>query len=1136
MSQPLLENLEGGFDEELTYSTTRRKLSLSGTLPDGTVDVQVDTGNGQFQSDSDLVEFESGEFQVPDPDVYPEGLPLSSGSNTVRVRAILSTGEATPPAVAEVTVLSSEEIGLVVPAPTGLRVRRRSDAVELVWAASDSSFVESYNVWASTEPAGGKDGYRLVSSEPITEVSFQEENRVEATSTSATYEAAPNSRLRTTLIEEDAFGIPLSTVQDSVLDTSLVDDAVVTTTVESVDSVEYHSFVHDRSDGAAEGISNSEFWRAVPPDQPIYYVITATGVDPDNGLEVESNRSSELTGLPLVLNDGVREIQPPKRFEISRNLVDDILDTDEGISAVPGSTTRDVHIDPFASEAERLHFLADFVRRSQTFSTLLRVDDPDGDGESDPVSDSAYKQALKSALGIREDDDVQALIDDRFDQLAANHEVTREGAQRAIGQALFFTNTEPTSDLVVEEGAIVTSTDAEGTTSSRFRVTSRVEIPFDERQSYFDFQTDRWEVEANIEAIDPGESGNVPANQITTVASGTELEVNNPEPTRFGRDEESNRSLAERAILAFSSVDSGTGPGYRAAALEERGVFRTRIVKGQDPLMMRDWDPVREKHIGGKVDVWIQGRREMSVTERFALSFQRALNVEFELDSLPSELIFVVDDPRLTPSNPISKILGQSPVEQARGFGVRNATTGEEFDLTGYDILDYNRIQLNTSITQPSLSVNDTVLGDIRFLESDAHVLERQPVEDVDRLTRLEGDTLLEEGDDFEVLDDSDPLLEGGSVEDDVRIRLLDGDTLSDLTTLIVNDERHVLVGQIEEPLGNLGVIESTVRVFSLDRTTEYDGPGSSDPDFFVEAGDRNEPFTIERNPDGDIDNGEQVSIDYQHDENFEATYVVNTLVEDVQSKIERTEHATADALVKSSVSVPVVVEMTVVLRPDANQSSVDSELRTRIGQMLNEMEAGRSARQSDVVRVAENVEGVDWIVMPMARMARSDGAPVIRESVASDFDVVEDLGGIRIIVSEDPLNHPTIDGGGEENIHHGVFRNDQPVELADNYTALSNSTERAHIVGDDGLIIPGYSDDATLNAEGFDSDEYESERKRRTANRLFLSVDEQATPSQQEWSATYRVYGEQGSSDVDVSDVSFVELGDLVLTYRRGS
>src|SRR5690606_18087101 len=103
----------------------------------------------------------------------------------------------------------------------------------------------------------------------------------------------------------------------------------------------------------------------------------------------------------------------------------------------------------------------------------------------------------------------------------------------------------------------------------------------------------------------------------------------------------------------------------------------------------RDYDDVRQKYIGGKVDVYVQGGATEQVTEQFAQSAGLIRDLRFRLDSAPPLLEFIADDSRLSPSTPIIELLGQTPLQQAQGLGLRNFTTGQSFNLANAVIQDF---------------------------------------------------------------------------------------------------------------------------------------------------------------------------------------------------------------------------------------------------------------------------------------------------------------------------------------------------------------------------------------------------------------------------------------------------------------
>ena len=107
--------------------------------------------------------------------------------------------------------------------------------------------------------------------------------------------------------------------------------------------------------------------------------------------------------------------------------------------------------------------------------------------------------------------------------------------------------------------------------------------------------------------------------------------------------------------------------------------------------MMRDYDDVRRKHIGGKVDIWTQGLRERQVTDNFAFTFDIAQDIQCQIIDV-TNLIFRVLDSRVTVDTPLIEILNNP----AQGLGVRNVTLGEDYDLTGVAILDFETFQVDS--------------------------------------------------------------------------------------------------------------------------------------------------------------------------------------------------------------------------------------------------------------------------------------------------------------------------------------------------------------------------------------------------------------------------------------------------------
>lgn len=331
---------------------------------------------------------------------------------------------------------------------------------------------------------------------------------------------------------------------------------------------------------------------------------------------------------------------------------------------------------------QKAYFLMDFVHRSKSFAAMLQVDDPGLTGTSILVAASAYKQNLRTALSLSSDAAVQAVIDGSFDSLAGNFGVPRLGRRASVVNQTFYTATKPTADLIVAQNALVSS--SQNSVAPRFRANGAAVLPAADAQAFYNPEKRRYEIKVQLVAEIPGSIGNLPAGEIDTVASGADgFQTVNDEAAQFGRDLQSNLELSEVALRKLSSLDTGTEGGYELTAIGTPGLIESLVVKSGDPDMMRDYDEVRGKHIGGKVDIWVKGVIERTITETFAFQFQIANSVRFDVID-PINLVFRARDSRLTVDNPIQEML----YNPSQGFGLRNhsLSPSEEYDLTGVGI------------------------------------------------------------------------------------------------------------------------------------------------------------------------------------------------------------------------------------------------------------------------------------------------------------------------------------------------------------------------------------------------------------------------------------------------------------------
>lgn len=1135
-----------GFTTNLVFTTNQDSIIIVGTVDVNTAVVQVSVNGAPFVSDPTLVSFSLQTFTVPNLASFPTGLLLELGVNTIQLRTIDIVGGVSATSLVTVTRVRSID-NTSAPIPTGIRVRRHRNSVDILTGKPPvvdealspvtTPTIIGFNFYAATAAGGGSTGYFKLNAKPILTSSVFEENVLGTTPDLAIWDNTNHKTVRVRVTEEDEFGNELSVRLDSFHDTSTLTGRLrFSATTENFVFNEFVLFNHVRSGGP--GILNSDQFTNVADSDPLYYVTTGVYFDPTTNTEVETPFSQEVLGAPLVIDTSVRDLPGRNQTQIVTDYVTAVQRVNTEISLIPGSTTRDINIDPFASEAERIWFLIDFVHRSQSFLTLLAIDNVSGSGDSDAVASSAYKQALKAAVGFTNDDAVQALIDQQFDKLAANDNTFRLPGRPSVGQVVIYTATRPSTDIVIPAGSFVTS-DADPTTgipSQRYRIGGSFVLPAANADAFFNFNTKRFEITADIVAESIGGAGNRPANTINAIQGVAGMSVTNTEATVFGDDRETNADLAARAIIGFASVDTGTEGGYAATAAAEIGVIKAKIVKSGDALMMRDYDPVRAKHIGGKVDIYIQGLRERQVSEKFAFTFDIARDIQIQIIDL-TNLVFRVLDSRVTPQTPIIEILN-NPVQ---GLGVHNVTSGLDYDLTGVTIIDYQTFKINTTIPQPTTHIDDIINADYRFRVINQFHFTLQPVR---RVISVVGEVAgpLDPAHNYQLFKTDDPLITGESTIalDNLSIIQFGGKPSGD--TITINDEAHTLIGFVQEPLNSIGINTATIKVFNASRTIQYSGPGAASPDFDIVEGTPTTPVKIVRTASSAIQNGQAVSVDYIHDENFTVTYVINDLLQGLQQIINGKRHVTADVLVKQAIQNEIDIETTVQLNKGATKDKTDPAVRSNVSLELNKKVIGQGIAQSDVIHAIDATPGVDFQIVPFARMAYADGSRKLRESVLSTFVHVGslDIGGNRVFILTNPLQNPTIDGGGLSTEHKGIFQDDVSLTLSSALTNVGQNPKQAFIIGSGGAVIAGYSDDATLIAAGFLPDQIAAERLRRTANHVAVSLSGAGVPpddpSNHAYQASYIINGDSRSHDIVAAAVEFIDLGKLTVTYREAT
>jgi hypothetical protein len=445
------------------------------------------------------------------------------------------------------------------------------------------------------------------------------------------------------------------------------------------------------------------------------------------------------------------------------------------------------------------------------------------------------------------------------------------------------------------------------------------------------------------------------------------------------------------------------------------------------------------------------------------------------------------------------------------------------------------------------VDLTDVVLGSYRRQAGRRFILPRQPVAEITSVVGTVSGTLPTEA--YLLVRPNAPLATGRSALASGYLQI-DGYTDSTGTTIptggttVVTGESHVLIGQYQEFVDNLGADYLSIVVKSSDGVITYAGPNdpSGLPDYQITLGTQTSAVSITRTNASTIANGATVLVSYLHDENFTVTYTTNLIVSLTQDAVDAKKHATADVIVKEAVPVPLDIEATVVLVQGRDSGSVDTTLRTNLANFFNNLRLGDAVRQSDIIDVIERTGGVSYVLVPLTKLVRQANSTVVRETLStatvSESTLLASLTtneAIVYILSQE-LSAATVDGGGGVSDFKGVFQDDIALDLliaAASLASLGAEPGLSYIIGSTGRSIEGFSDDATLSAQGFTTAANKQARRvELTANRILVSVVPGDSPTEHRYAATYVVGVDSGAKNIDPGAAEYCEGGAFTFTY----
>lgn len=1118
MNQPKFIDLNGDLITSLKYVTNINVHIFKGVLDSGTAALEL-TIDGEVidtSVENQFIYFDTDHstFTIPNLSVMPEGLILPRNAATRITLIAVGTvpSDRSIPSIIDIDVKGDEDFELNYLPPTGVVVERMSDSVVLKWNQEPKDNIKGYNVYASTQVGGGNAGYLRINRDIISYTDAYEEIKSEKNVESSEYDLyIPPEQLftnnaRITIEVTDQNGNPSASVPIAYrlpYTFGLSNNYKARMSFSEVTIQKSMKFEHNRYGNLSGGFLNADTFNFIPIESPLHYVVTTIYSNKNQDL-VESRYSSEVSGAPLPLNNDIRGIDIRDTNTVVSDYIREITKTNPELSLIPGSTIREVHIEPFANEIQKAYFLMDFIHRANSFTALLAIDDPTKSGTSVPVSSSTYKTALKSALNVRDDGAVQFLINSSFDNLAANLGVTRDSARSAQVLQTFFTYDRPKRDLVVNANTYVVASG--NPNSPRFISRGSAIMSYTNIDSYYNPAKRRYEMKVQMISEYPGSYGNLPVGSLDRAFGGASgLETINDVSAVGGRDVGSNLALAESSMRALSSVDTGTKNGLAKLIGSIPTILDFNVVDSGNEYMQRDYVKEKKEHAGGKVDIYIKGNSTRTVTEVFSFGYLVAQDVRFVILEINTDGMTVqAIDETLDENNPIDKLLE-----------LKIRDTGELINI-GIPIYTSSPDIVVINGNFNNLPFDTGLIGTYRYRSNPTYITKYQPIMSVLSLTgEISGE--MSEGTNFILHEGEDPTLYGYSTKatDHIEIFTVDDIPSGDKTS---QSEEHILIGEINEYLFKVGADPTSISVQNLITSTIYE----KDVDYVIIPGDQRTPIAIQRLGDKII-SGTKVIIDYQCDENFTITYSVNDALQNAQELVNESKHVTADILMKTAVENPLSIEAVVQLLPNVNKDTVDQTIRSNYSRIIGNKGIGEDVHVSDIIACIDNVPGVDFVVQPFSKMTLKDGSLRVREPIDSVYRKIGSLSNDQMSVYAfiESLDFKTVKRGAPLNRFSAVYKNGVP--LASAYETAKN--------------LVGTVDHYFITSEyGEEIIDLNDQRMVLGPNVVLVSLSNYPleNPGVSTWSVSYEVNKDSGVKDIYVSDTEYLSPGDLTITYRQ--
>jgi hypothetical protein len=473
------------------------------------------------------------------------------------------------------------ENALVIAPPSGARSYKAQNVCRLEWVQPEYAGTIGVRVQLSTDPAGINPAFSQYQ-DLINNIS-RSENTVVSTSTAIAFDSDASTN--------------------------------TTTTIDNIEVVNFSSIDIPQSDVNAD----------------VFYAMVSTVVqEPNTNAIFESQQNGPITcgyvNLKTVNPTDFLALQ--RKEDVAGRLIQYMNKYYPDLDLTPRSEARDLLIDPVAIELANMSVRSWFSRVATSVSAMNQIDDSNADGFSDDFTESPVKQQIARAYGLNAND-TQTLIDRQFDLIGETTGLERQGATSSVVTLTFYTYVKPTQSVTIPLGALVSTVPDSSTAAVTFITRSSATLNPQSVSTYYDPVNGWWSLDVAAESQSTGSITAVGAGTIRSVSSGIPGGWNctNLKAAQNGSDVELNSKYAARIRdRKVTGIDSSSRNGLRTLALQTPGVTGVTIVAAGDDDMLRDWDPIRQKHVFGAVDIYTRGISVSEQDEKVAFQYENTGN------------------------------------------------------------------------------------------------------------------------------------------------------------------------------------------------------------------------------------------------------------------------------------------------------------------------------------------------------------------------------------------------------------------------------------------------------------------------------------------------------------------------------